>query len=64
MIIGDLKKESFGDIWNGKLLRDYRIMHLAGGRKLAQGCQNCGQLSYGAPDDIDPYAQDILRRME
>jgi radical SAM protein with 4Fe4S-binding SPASM domain len=64
MILGDLKKESFKDIWNGKLLRDYRIMHLAEGRKLIRGCQNCGQLSYGAPDDIDPYAQEILRRIE
>lgn len=62
MLLGDLKKESFIDIWKGKLLRDYRIMHLSGGRSLIEFCSNCGQLQYGAPDNIDEFAEEILRR--
>jgi radical SAM protein with 4Fe4S-binding SPASM domain len=64
MILGDLKKESFKDIWNGSKLLNYRKIHLKKVRKLFPPCANCDQLSYGAPDDIDPYAQDILRRIE
>lgn len=64
LLLGDLNKESFKDIWNGKLLRDYRIMHLAGGRSCLRECGVCQQLACGQPDDIDQYAQEILRRIE
>jgi MoaA/NifB/PqqE/SkfB family radical SAM enzyme len=64
MLLGDLKKESFKSIWNGKLLRDYRIMHLTKARSLLRMCGVCQQLAYGACDDIDAYAEEILGRME
>lgn len=67
MIIGDLKKESFKDIWNGERLRFEQSFHLAGLRKSEislESCRRCGQLSYGAPDDIDQYAEEIARRTE
>ncbi|RPH75912.1 radical SAM protein [bacterium] len=55
MIIGDLKEESFKDIWNGTLLRNIRMDHLRGYRmKVTSNCANCGQLSCGAADVIDP----------
>lgn len=63
MLLGDLKKESFIDIWNGKLLRDYHIMHLSHGRSLIKFCSNCGQLRYGAPDNIDPFASELLKKI-
>jgi MoaA/NifB/PqqE/SkfB family radical SAM enzyme len=64
MIIGDLQEESFKDIWNGPLLRNIRVDHIRGYRmKTTHNCEICGQLSYGAPDDLEPYAQDILRRL-
>ena len=64
MLIGDLQETSFKDIWNGTTLRSFQIVHLNKRRECIPICKNCGQLSYGAPDDIDPYAQDILRRIE
>lgn len=64
MVIGDLKKESFKDVWNGITLRNERIMQLAGGRKLLRNCENCRQLKYGQADDIDRYAQEILGRLQ
>ena len=64
MIIGDLNKESFKDIWNGWLLRIHRLGQLQGKRSINPVCCNCGQLAYGAPDDIDQYADEILGRLK
>jgi MoaA/NifB/PqqE/SkfB family radical SAM enzyme len=64
MWLGDLRYESFKDIWNGVLLRNIRMDHLRGHRmKVSSNCDNCGQLRYGAPDDIDQYAFELLRRI-
>jgi radical SAM protein with 4Fe4S-binding SPASM domain len=64
MILGDLKEESFKDIWEGKLLHYIRRVHLRERRfKCTTNCANCGQLKYGAPDNIDAYADQILRRL-
>lgn len=64
MIVGDVKKESFKDIWNGKILLDYRKMHLLKKRKEHPICGACGQLSHCLPDDIDAYAETLLARLE
>ena len=61
-IVGDLKKQNFWEIWNGETLKWLRRTHLRGERKTALMCRDCGQLRYGAPDNIDAYAKDILRR--
>jgi radical SAM protein with 4Fe4S-binding SPASM domain len=63
MIIGDLKTEKFKAVWNGKKLREYQIMHLSGIRWSHPFCANCGQLTYGAPDILDPFAEDILKKL-
>ena len=63
MIIGDLRTDSFIDVWKGNLLRKHQIMHLKGLRYTHPICRNCKQLTHGMPDDLDQYAQDILRRM-
>ena len=64
MTLGDLKTESFRSIWNGKILRDYRILHLTKARSLLRFCATCQQLIYGACDDIDAYAEAILEKIE
>jgi MoaA/NifB/PqqE/SkfB family radical SAM enzyme len=65
MIIGDLKYESFSDIWNGQLLYYFRRVHLRERRfKATTNCANCGQLTYGNPDNIDPYANEILKKLD
>lgn len=63
MILGDLKISSFKEIWNGELLKGYHIEHLAKRRSFIQGCNECGQLWYGASDNIDDYAEEILGRI-
>jgi MoaA/NifB/PqqE/SkfB family radical SAM enzyme len=62
-LVGDLCSGSFKDVWNGRSMTWYRKEHLRGDRKLLMSCRECGQLRYGAPDNIDPYAEEILRRM-
>jgi radical SAM protein with 4Fe4S-binding SPASM domain len=63
MILGDLKKESFKDIWFGKKLRDFQVMQLKGYRHKHPFCSNCHQLTHGCPDDIDPYAEILLDKL-
>jgi radical SAM protein with 4Fe4S-binding SPASM domain len=64
MIVGDLRKQSFTEIWNGQPLFDYRKMHLQKKRKTHPACGACGQLTHCLPDDIDPYADMLLKRLE
>jgi radical SAM protein with 4Fe4S-binding SPASM domain len=63
MILGDLKVESFSEVWNGQKLKDFRIMQLKGERHKHPFCANCGQLTHAAPDDIDKYADELLGRI-
>ena len=63
MILGNLNNESFKSIWNGQQLKDLRIMHLKGERHKHPFCSNCRQLTHGAPDNIDEYAQEILIKL-
>lgn len=64
LIIGDTKKESVKDIWQGAKLHNYQKMFLKKERKSHPICGNCGQMSHGLPDDIDQYADDLLRKLE
>lgn len=63
MVVGDIKREHFKDIWNGKKLFEYRKMHLMKERKQHPVCGVCGQLSHGLPDNIDPFAETLLHRL-
>ncbi len=64
MIVGDAKVESVPDIWNGKSMRAYRKMFLEGKRKNHSVCGNCGQMSHGLPDNIDPYKEMLLQKLD
>jgi len=64
LIIGDVKKESVKDIWNGKKLLGYQKMFLKKKRKEHPICCNCGQMTHGLPDDIDSYANMLLKKIE
>jgi radical SAM protein with 4Fe4S-binding SPASM domain len=64
MVIGDLKKERFVDIWNGSKLEKVRKSMLRGERAAMKHCCDCGQLEYGMPDDIDEYAEKLLGRLK
>jgi MoaA/NifB/PqqE/SkfB family radical SAM enzyme len=63
LLIGDVKKESLKDIWNGSVLLANRKAHLSMKRKDSPFCASCGQLSYGLPDNIDSFADVLLNRL-
>jgi radical SAM protein with 4Fe4S-binding SPASM domain len=62
LIVGDLKKERFADIWNGEKLKAYQILHLEGKRDEMPMCASCGQLRYGKPDNIDGAREKLLEK--
>ena len=64
LIIGDARTESVKDIWNGEKLLNYQKMFLMKKRKQHPVCHNCGQMSHGLPDDIDAYAEELLKNLE
>lgn len=62
-ILGDLKQESIGDIWTGEKLKEYQTAHLRGKKDSISLCINCESLSANTTDNIDDYAESILKRM-
>lgn len=63
LIIGDIKKQSLKEIWNSNELFKYQVEHISGNRKNINVCKHCSQLSHCLPDNIDLYADDILKRL-
>lgn len=63
LIIGDVKKESVKDIWLGQKIKNYQKMFLRNERKDHPICKDCGQMSHGMPDDIDIFANDLLKKI-
>jgi radical SAM protein with 4Fe4S-binding SPASM domain len=64
LMVGDVRQQSLKDIWNGNALHLHRREHLRGNRGNQPVCHACGQLSHGAADNIDPYAAQLLTRLE
>lgn len=63
LIIGDVRKKSLKEIWDGEALFQYQIDHLFGKRKENPVCGQCGQLTHCLPDNIDQYAEAIAGRL-
>lgn len=63
-IIGDAKKETIFNIWNGEALKELRISHLESKRHLYPACAECKQLTFAAMDNIDCYTADILKKIK
>lgn len=64
LLLGDAKTQSVKDLWNSKEMREYQKMFLRGERKTHPICAECGQLKQGAPDDIDEFAEELLKKVE
>jgi len=64
LMVGDVRTESFKNIWHSETLFAYRKMHLLKQRKNHPICGVCGKLSHCLPDDIDPFAEMLLERLE
>lgn len=64
LIVGDITRNSFKDIWMGELMQDLRRLHLRKRRCENSVCHKCGQLTYGAADNIDEFAEDLLAKID
>jgi radical SAM protein with 4Fe4S-binding SPASM domain len=63
LLIGDVRKQSLKEIWEGDALFQYQIEHLRGKRKENLVCKQCGQLTHCLPDNIDPYVDALTERL-
>lgn len=63
LIIGDANFESIKSIWSGRKLNSYQRMHLKRERNKHPICGKCYLASSCSGDDIDEYAEDILKRL-
>jgi radical SAM protein with 4Fe4S-binding SPASM domain len=60
-LFGNIKTESFYDIWNGEKFKQFRINQLKG---IKEGiCFDCQQLRYGQPDSVDEHRTELLERL-
>jgi len=64
LIIGDARKSSLKDIWNGPEMNTHRYEHVKGNRSRHAVCGSCGQLSHCGPDSIDEYLPLIKKSLE
>jgi len=61
--IGNVTEQSVREIWTGKQMKQYQKMFLEGARKKHPICGDCGQMSHGLPDNIDPFSKTILKKL-
>jgi MoaA/NifB/PqqE/SkfB family radical SAM enzyme len=60
-IVGDLRRETLGEVWNGEKLRQFRITHLTGRRETIAVCAHCQYVLGEPPDrDLDAQAERLL----
>jgi radical SAM protein with 4Fe4S-binding SPASM domain len=63
--IGDVNTESLIDIWNGKRLQEFRLMHLTGHRDENNSCRHCDYVNaLPAGDSIDNDREEYIRRLK
>ena len=64
LIIGDIRSESVKEVWQSRKMREFQKMFLDGKRKKHPVCGECGQLSHGMPDNLDPYREQIIQNLK
>ena len=65
-IIGNINNSNLYDIWNGTKLKELRLEMLKGNISNIKYCRNCSYLkyTYNKYDDIDEYAEELLKKYE
>ena len=62
--LGNVNNESLIDIWNGKRLQEFRLMHLEGRRQENLACGPCDYLAaLPATDNIDEHREIFAERL-
>jgi len=64
-VIGDVRKESLFDIWNGDRMKEFRMLHLKGERSKIKVCANCQYLQGldNQLNGIDDYSEYFLKKI-
>jgi radical SAM protein with 4Fe4S-binding SPASM domain len=61
-LVGDLNNETFSDVWNGKKLKEFRLLHLAGKRSEIGPCKNCDYIKdKKVSENIDGICDKLLK---
>lgn len=64
LIAGDLNSQSLMDVWNGDVIRKFWIDMLSGKKDQYAMCRNCEFPMHDCNDNIDAYAEEILKRIQ
>jgi len=64
IVLGNVKEKSLYELWNGNKINELRRIHLRGQRALHPLCGKCTTLEYCNVDNIDAYADELLKKME
>jgi len=62
-VLGNIKKMSLYEIWNGERLRKLQVEHLLGNKTDTEPCKDCTMNDYCEIDNIDSYAQECMQRL-
>ena len=63
LVVGDLTRQSLLEVWNGESLRTFWTDMLSGHGDRYEMCAHCKYPKYNSTDNIDSYAEKILKRM-
>ena len=64
LVVGDLKHQTFKEIWYGDELRNFWKALLRGNKNQYEMCAKCLLPMYDCNDNIDAFAEEILARLE
>lgn len=64
IVLGNVNEESLYELWNGKAFNDQRRILLRGERARHSLCGKCTTLEYCNVDNIDAFADELLKRMD
>lgn len=61
-VVGDVTRESIGEIWEGEQLASFRVRHLSGQRATIPPCSSCDYLRCFPPfADLDEHREELLK---
>jgi radical SAM protein with 4Fe4S-binding SPASM domain len=61
-VVGDVTRQSIGEIWEGEQLASFRVRHLSGQRATIPPCSSCDYLRcFPAFADLDEHREELLK---
>lgn len=63
-VVGDVRKESLIDIWNGRRAREFQVLQLSGRRHDNAACKNCECVPYSPESELDASIETLLPKFE